>query len=271
MSKSNYNLNRNDIEIAFYQITENLSNKKWWKNKKAQIKAINNYNKLRLQEHFEQSRSDSNQYADKFLSVLKIWCKRCLDTEHWKKLKKSLKKNINLQEIQQKNEITFESQLTSIHLTQDACHLLTDAADKAGLSVSNFIINLLDRPQASDTVITKSTCDSTSGTEESIEEKTTEQKELKFEPIENKEVIAEQLKNYSVIDKAGQATIELWHLAGGQCQCMSKITNKRCKKISPNLAIKKRIIDGICYEYAVCNTHNKLATRIDNSFIRNIE
>ncbi|MBF0263950.1 MAG: hypothetical protein HQL46_01665 [Gammaproteobacteria bacterium] len=241
MTKNDFKLNKNQIETAYQQIKRSISNHDWWENEKHRNKAIKKFKKLKLDSFYEKIKVDSQQYLTQFVSLIKKWCASCLDKKHWEKLRQEIEANINHQ-IKDK-----ENSPNSIELSQEACQLLLHSSEQSGKSISDLIIENFKEIKTSNT----------------------ENQALDFSTIDNTDFIAQKLSQHDIVNKNGQNTIEVWKLAGGQCQSISKATQKRCKRISPDLAITQQIINDICYEYAVCATHNKSNSELDAMYIKN--
>ena len=245
MKKSDFIINKNQIETAYQQIKEKLNEHDWWDNEKSRKKAIKHFNALKLEDVYDKIKVDSHKYFAKFLSLIQKWCAKCLDKKHWQKLKEEIEANINKQGNQ--------SGINQIELSHDAYLLLQQTSEKSGKAISDLII------------------ENFSANEETLPNTEVKKQSSDFTSYNNADFVAEKLKQYHIVDKNGQQTIEVYQLAGGQCQSISKATKKRCKKISPDLQVIQEMINGICYEYAVCSTHNKSNAQLDKIYIKNFE
>jgi len=242
MKKNKYNIKKNDIDIIFQHISQNIHDKDWWKDEKERLKAIKIYKKLNLKKYFKLTKKNKDKYQSHFLTKLSDWCKRCLSNKQRKKLKNS---------ISQTNELSKEvKQENIISLSNKAYELLHDVARQEKMSISELIISKLERKDENLIIETKET-----------------EPAVIIEAIENKKLSEKNLKTQKKVKKGNNNVIELWHYAGSQCQALSKVTQKRCKRITPNLSIKHQIIGDIDYEFAVCHSHNNDASQLDQSNI----
>lgn len=252
MAKNKFKITADTIELAFQNITKHLQDKQWWDDEKKRQKAIKLYKKLKLEKLFNLAKSDYKKYSDKIQSSLNVWCHRCINNKQWKKLKNNIlhaqqklnthrkTPSIDKEEVAERNK--------TISLSASAYKLLLNMSKNENKSVSEVIISSLD---------TKS---------ESIKsDKNNKQNFKTMEAIKNTQPDDKDLKVHQKTKKGGLKTIELWHYAGGQCQALSKVTQKRCKRITPELSIKHQIINDIDYEYAVCHTHNNDKSELDQS------
>lgn len=254
MAKSKFKITADTIELAFQNITKHIQDKQWWDDEKKRQKAIKLYKKLKLEKFFNLAKSDYKKYSDKIQSSLNVWCHRCINNKQWKKLKNNIlqaQQKLNTRRDTpsvDKNEITEHE--NTISLSASAYKLLQNISKNENKSVSDVIISSLEAKP------------------ESIKSDNKSKQSFKImDAIKNTQPDGKDLKVHQKIKKGGLKTIELWHYAGGQCQASSKVTHKRCKRITPELAIKHQIINDIDYEYAVCHTHDNDKSELDQSDI----
>ena len=246
MAKNKYKIKTDTIELTFQYISQYLHDKKWWNDEKKRLKAIKVYKKLKLEKLFNLTKKDTGKYGSNFQTSLNDWCKRCINDKQWKKLKNSTNQHQD-----QTKAIPKESkQEKTISLSNKAYELLHNAAGQEKTSISDLIISILEHK-----------------TENPVIE-TDDNKPVKIiEAIKNNKLDKEKLKTYEKLKKDNHKVIELWHYAGGQCQALAKVTQKRCKRITPELSIKHQIIGDIDYEFAVCRSHNNDTSQLDQSNI----
>lgn len=242
MGKNKYNINKNDVELTFQRVSHYIHDKKWWKDEKKRLKAIKIYKKLNLEKLFNLTKEDKDQYSIQFLDTLKDWCKRCINSKQWKKLKQS----INQIQLQKKEP----GQEKDISISNKAYELLHNASRQENTPVSELIISMLKHR-----------------TENLTAKINNNNLKQIIEKIEDNEPEQVHLVTYEKIKKGNQYIIELWHYAGGQCQALSKATQKRCKRITPELSMKRQNIGDTVYEFSVCHTHTKDASLLDPTYI----
>ena len=242
MKKNKYHIKKNDIEIMFQHISQNIHDKKWWKDEKKRLKAIKLYKKLNLKKRFKLTKKNKDKYYSHFLTKLNDWCEQCLNNKQWKRIKNS---------INQAQEPTKEiKQEKTISLSDKAYELLHDVARQEKISISELILSKLEDKE-----------------EKLIVESNDTEPVVIIEAIKNKKLSEKKLITHKKTKKGNKNIIELWHYAGGQCQALSKVTQKRCKRITPNLSIKHQVIGNIDYQFAVCHSHNNDTSQLDQSNI----
>ena len=254
MAKNKFKINADTIDLAFQNITRHLQDKQWWDDEKSRQKAVKIYKKLKLEKLFNLAKQDFQKYSKKIQNSLNVWCHRCINNKQWKKLKNSIvqaqqKLNTHLETpVIDKDKIPEREK--TISLSSAAYKLLQNISKNKNKSVSEIIMSSL---------VPK------------IESKTNDSKNNQsiktMDAIKNTQPDIRDLKVHEKKKKGGLNAIELWHYAGGQCQALSKVTKKRCKRITPELSIKHQIINNIDYEYAVCHTHNNDKSELDQSDI----
>jgi hypothetical protein len=242
MAKNKYNIKIDDVELTFHYISQFLYDNKKWKDEKNHLKAIKLYKKLRLEELFNLTKKDNEDNKSTFINSLLTWCKQFIKTKQWKQLRHKIKQAKN-------NHIDSEQEIAPT-LSPKALKLLQNIARQENKSISELIISVLEHK-----------------IEHPINP-TDNNSEKKFAAITNDKLIKEKIKAYKIIKKDNQSVIELWHYAGGQCQALSQTTHQRCKRITPELSIRQQFIGNIVYEFAVCHTHNKDKSHLDQSYLK---
>lgn len=242
MEKNKYDINKNDIELTFQHISHYIDDKKWWKDEKKRLKAIKIYKKLNLEKLFNLTKKDKDKYGLHFLSTLSDWCKRCINSKQWKKLKQSVNQiQLRKKELGQKKNISISNK---------AYELLHHASRQENTSVSELIVFMLEHRA------------------ENLTAKINNNKLNQItEKTEDNEADEVHSITYEKIKKGNQYIIELWHYAGGQCQALSKATQKRCKRITPELSMNRQTIGDTVYEFSVCHTHTKETSLLDPTYI----
>ena len=242
MAKNKYNIKIDDVELTFDYISRFLQDNKNWKNEKSRLKAIKLYKKLRLEELFNLTKKDNDKNKSTFLNSLISWCKQFINSKQWKQLKNKIK--------HAKSHHTDSEQEVALTLSPKAFKLLQNIAQQENKSISELIISVLEHKI------------------EAPVNPTDNNSEIKFTAIANDKLIKEKIKAYKIVKKDNQSVIELWQYAGGQCQALSQTTHQRCKRITPELSIRQQLIGNIVYEFAVCHTHNKDKSQLDQSYLK---
>ena len=256
MLKNQFKLNADAIELTFHNITQYLQDNNWWDSEKKRLKAIKVYKKLKLKKLFKLAKKDFKKYSSKVQTSLNKWCKECINNTQWKTLRESilqagtqLKSQLKtLEKSPAQTAIANIGKETNISLSNTAYELLQKAAAHEKKSISALIIATFKNK--------KITADQKPESGVKI-----------IEAIKNTQPDKKELKSHEKSRTGNPNTIEIWHYAGGQCQALSKVTQKRCKRITPDLSHKHQIIDKIDYEYAVCHTHDNNKSQLDQSAI----
>lgn len=252
MTKIKFLLNAENIELAYQNISHSLQDSEWWNSEKKRQKAIKIYKKLKLEKLFDLAKRDYEKYKKKIQKSLNNWCNQCINSEQWKQLRNSIQQAQNQISDHIETQIKIRNnkpkQEKNISLSDSAYQLLYNFSQQEKKSISDIIISKFSPNTKSQAVENKST-----------------QSFKTIDAIKNTKPDNQDLKTHEKVKKGKINIIELWHYAGGQCQALSKVTQKRCKRITPELSIKHQVIKGIDYEFAVCHTHDNDKSQLDQT------
>ena len=145
MTKIKFQLNAENIELAYHNISHSLQDSEWWNSEKKRQKALKIYKKLKLEELFDLARRDYEKYKNKIQKSLNNWCNQCINSKQWKQLRNSIRQAQHQISDQIETQIKIRSkkqkQEKNISLSDAAYQLLFNFSQQEKKSFSDIIIS----------------------------------------------------------------------------------------------------------------------------------